>query len=405
MTVKKRKRRTREYAITPKGLLLLLLLFLGCISILVFFYYLSHADKTVTTPIYEEINATNSRFIGEVVKIEDAIYESLYREGIPEQNILFLSVTPRVVKSNAWDFTELWVKLPNRNTALHVTQIIGNELSSLRPDVRYTVEGVSKGEKVLHIYALDLYSHKVRVTWEDHQKPLHKEGLPRIAIIIDDMGYDPYIIDGFLKLDLPLAFSVLPQAPYTQSIAKKARNKGHELILHLPMEPTDYPTVNPGPGALLTKMSTRKIKTILNRHLDEIPGIRGVNNHMGSFFTAKRDKMAVVMRELKKRNLFYIDSRTTTETVAHELAEMMGVPVASRSVFLDNDLSSKVIRFQMERLLGIARHSGAAIGIGHPNEETLDLLKNYLGKLRTRVKVVPVSELIGQVPEVSKMNF
>ena len=115
--------------------------------------------------------------------------------------------------------------------------------------------------------------------------------------------------------------------------------------------------------------------------------------------------MAVVMSELKNRNLFYIDSRTTAETVAAELAEEMGVPTASRSVFLDNDLSSTAIRFQMERLLGIARHSGAAIGIGHPNLETLSILKEYREKLKSRVELVPVSELIGHVPEVSKMHF
>ena len=90
MTAKKRKRRPREYAITSKGLLLLMLLFLGCISILVFFYYLSHADKTVSAPIYEEINAKKSSFMVEAVKIDNAIYESLYRGGIPEENILFL---------------------------------------------------------------------------------------------------------------------------------------------------------------------------------------------------------------------------------------------------------------------------------------------------------------------------
>jgi polysaccharide deacetylase 2 family uncharacterized protein YibQ len=404
MAAKKRKRRTREYAITQKGLLLLILLFLGSISILFFFYYLSHANKPAYTPIYEEINATNSSFIDQVVKIEDTIYESLYREGISEENILFLSVSPVHAKSKAWDFTKLWVKLPNKNSALHITQMIGSMLSSLNPEVKYKVEGVSKREKILHIYALGLYSHEIRMTWDDHQKSPRTE-LPRIAIIIDDLGYEPHSIDAFLKMDLPFAFSVLPRAPYTQPIAIKAGNKGHELILHLPMEPTDFPNVNPGPGALLTKMSKRKIRTTLNRHLDEIPGIRGVNNHMGSFFTAKKDKMAIVMRELKKRNLFYIDSRTTTETVAHELAETYGVPVASRSVFLDNDLSQKMMRFQMERLLGIARHSGAAIGIGHPYKETINLLKDYLGKLRTRVRVVPVSELIGKVPEVSKMNF
>ena len=404
MTVKKRTRKTIEFAISPKGLLLLILLFLSSVTILIFFNYLSHSNRNVSAPIFEEIHATSSSFIEKVVKIDHAIYESLYKGGIPEDNILFLSVSPKHKKSHAWDFTELWIKLPNRPSAYQVSKMIGNALVLLFPDVKYKLQGISEGERVLHIYTQGLYSHKIRLTWDDRLKPVSKRS-PKIALIIDDVGYDPDIIDGFLKLDLPFAFSILPKAPYTQQIAKKARKQGHELILHLPMEPTDYPKINPGPGALLTKMSKRKIRATLRHHLDEIPGVRGVNNHMGSFFTTKKDKMAIVMGELKKRNLFYIDSRTTTQTVAHELAEMMGVPVASRSVFLDNDLSQKEIKFQMERLLGMARHSGAAIGIGHPFEETLALLKASLWKLRNRVEVVPVSELIGQVPVVSKVNY
>jgi polysaccharide deacetylase 2 family uncharacterized protein YibQ len=410
MTATNRKRRTKPYTVNQKSLLLIFLLSFGSISILILFYYLSsgdrlsHADKPVSTPVYEEINAKNSSFIDEVVKIDHAIYESLYKGGIPEENILFLSVSPRHDKRNEWDFTELWVKLPSSDSALQLTKILGNALTSYKPNVRVKVEKVSKDERILHLYALGLYSHKIRMTWEDHQTPL-RNGVPRIGIIIDDLGYDPFIFESFLKLDLPLAFSVLPQAPYTQSIAGKARRMGHELILHLPMEPADYPRVNPGPGALLTTMRHAKIRATIRRDLEEVPGVQGVNNHMGSLFTTKRDKMAVVMRELKKRDLFYVDSRTTTETVAYELAEKMGVPVASRSVFLDNDLSSTVIKFQLERLLGIARHSGAAIGIGHPNVETLSLLRDYRDKLKTRVRVVPVSELMGQVPEVSKMHY
>lgn len=404
MNGNKRKRKSKEFAITPKGLLLLILFFLGSVTIVIFFNYLSHANRTISPPLFEEIHATGSNFVDKVVKIDHAIYESFYKGGIPEDNILFLSVSPKHEKSHEWDFTELWIKLPNRTRAHQVSGIIENALAVLNPDVRYRLQGTSKGEKVLHIYTLGLYSHKIRMTWEEHLNPISKKS-PKIAIIIDDVGYDPSIIDNFLKLDLPLAYSILPEAPYTQQIAMRVRKKGHELILHLPMEPTDYPKINPGPGALLVKMPKRRIRAILSRHLDEIPGVIGVNNHMGSFFTTRKDKMVVVIGELKKRNLFYIDSRTTTKTVAHELAEKMGVPAASRSVFLDNDLSQKEIKFQMERLFGIARHSGAAIGICHPFEETLELLKASLWKLRTRVEVVPVSELIGQVPQVSKMNF
>jgi polysaccharide deacetylase 2 family uncharacterized protein YibQ len=410
MTVKTRKRRAKAYPINQKSLLLILLLSLGSISILVIVFYLSLGgrpslgQRPVSTPIFEEINAKNSSFIDEVVKIDHAIYESLYKGGIPEENILFLSVSPRHEKGNEWDFTELWVKLPSSESALRLTKIIGNALTSSKPNVRVKVERISKDERILHLYALGLYSHKIRMTWEDPQTPFRK-GIPRIGIIIDDLGYDPFIFESFLKLDIPLAFSVLPLAPYTQSITGKAGRVGRELILHLPMEPADYPRVNPGPGALLTTMRDAKIRATIRRDLEEVPGVCGVNNHMGSLFTTRRDKMAVVMSELKKRDLFYIDSRTTTETVASELAEEIGVPVASRSVFLDNDLSFTVMRFQMERLLGIARHSGAAIGIGHPNMETLNLLRDYHDKLKTRVRVVPVSELIGHVPEVSKMHF
>jgi polysaccharide deacetylase 2 family uncharacterized protein YibQ len=422
MTFETRKRRTKAYIINQRSPLLLLLLVVGSISILVIFYHLSprerpsprerrplahrlpHADKPVSTPIFEEINAKNSRFIDEVEKIDHAIYESLYKGGIPEENILFLSVSPRHEKRNEWDFTQLWVKLPSADSALQVTKIIGDALSSAKPNVRVKIEKVSKDEKILHLYARGLYSHKIKMTWEDHQTT-PRNGVPRIGIIIDDLGYDPFIFDGFLKLDLPLAFSILPQAPCTHAIAGKAGRMGRELILHLPMEPAEYPQVNPGPGALLTTMGDGRIRATIRRDLEEVPGVLGVNNHMGSLFTTKRLKMAVVMTELKKRNLFYVDSRTTTETVASELAEEMGVPVASRSVFLDNDLSSTVIKLQMERLLGIARHSGAAIGIGHPNVETLRLLRDYRDKLKTRVRVVPVSELIGHVPEVSKMHF
>jgi polysaccharide deacetylase 2 family uncharacterized protein YibQ len=160
------------------------------------------------------------------------------------------------------------------------------------------------------------------------------------------------------------------------------------------MEPKDYPDLNPGTGAVLTNMDERRIRKTINNDIDQVPGIRGVNHHMGSKFTERSDKMKIVLKELKRRNLFYLDSRTTNLTVAYDLAKDMGIPAANKDVFLDNDLSSKAIRFQMERLLGIARYSGVAIGIGHPHKETLDVLKEYEGILKTKFKVVPVAELV-----------
>ena len=115
---------------------------------------------------------------------------------------------------------------------------------------------------------------------------------------------------------------------------------------------------------------------------------------MGSHFTKQADKMAATLRELRRWKLYFVDSRTTSETIAFDLARKMGVPTAKRDVFLDNDLSEKAIRFQMERLVGIAEQSGQAIGIGHPHEETLAVLRDYLLPLKERVDVVPVSQLV-----------
>ena len=133
---------------------------------------------------------------------------------------------------------------------------------------------------------------------------------------------------------------------------------------------------------------------MLEQDLEDVPGAKGVNNHMGSSFTENREKMLIVLKELKKRNLFYIDSRTTSDTVGFKLARDMGLPAAKRSVFLDNDLAPKSIRIQLERLLSMARHSGFAIGIGHPHKETLEILREYQSGIKTEFYVVHVSELV-----------
>jgi hypothetical protein len=115
---------------------------------------------------------------------------------------------------------------------------------------------------------------------------------------------------------------------------------------------------------------------------------------MGSYFTEKEDKMTYVLKELKKRGLFFLDSRTTSNSVGFRIAGELGVPAARKSVFLDNDPSSRAVKYQLERLIGIARYSGEAIGIGHPHDATLDILRDYASVLKTEFKVVPVSELM-----------
>jgi len=220
------------------------------------------------------------------------------------------------------------------------------------------------------------------------------EGAPKIAVIIDDVGFDVDLARSFLELKPPLTLSVLPTAPNAQAIAREAVARGAEVLLHLPMEPKESNGEGPGAGALLAKMGEEEFVETLNGHLSRIPGIKGVNNHMGSLLTEREDKMALLLRELKKRNLFYVDSRTTPQTVAYRVAVEMKVPVASRSVFLDHELSQEAMKVQWDRLLALAREQGYAVVIAHPHRETLVFLKEHLRELRSEARLVRVADIV-----------
>jgi polysaccharide deacetylase 2 family uncharacterized protein YibQ len=392
----KEKRREKHRKINKKISSRILSIILLCLIILgLFLLFFSHTDKS-SPLLFEETYAVSSEINEIIGQVDYAIYESLFQKGVPEKDISFSKVIPRHQEGYDWDFTELLINLPGGDDAILLEDVIYKRLSELGPSIGVEKEKISDSERVCNVYnvyAQGLYTHKIRLINKEQEKRF-QEGPPKIAIVIDDMGYDLDLAIAFMNLDLPLSLSVLPLAPRTADIAYEANRRGTELLLHLPMEPKDYPDLDPGPGAVLTNMDERMIRKTINNDIDQVPGIRGVNHHMGSKFTERSDKMKIVLRELKRRNLFYLDSRTTNLTVAYDLAKDMGVPAAKKDVFLDNDLSSKAIRFEMERLLGIARYSGIAIGIGHPHKETLDILKDYADILKTEFKVVPVSELV-----------
>ncbi|NLA75289.1 MAG: divergent polysaccharide deacetylase family protein, partial [Deltaproteobacteria bacterium] len=218
--------------------------------------------------------------------------------------------------------------------------------------------------------------------------------LPRVVFIIDDIGYDIAIAEGFMGLKIPVCLSVLPDAPHSKEIARDIAKSNKEMLLHLPMEPEGYPEVNPGNNALMLSMKREAIQKTVRESIEKLPGVKGVNHHMGSRFSQDYVKMKHVLDEIKKHNLYYIDSRTTNLTVAFKVAKALGVPAAEKSLFIDNDLDEKTLTYQMERLLGIARSRGEAIGIGHPHPETLDILKKYTVQLIKDYEVVPASELV-----------
>ncbi|MFH2219074.1 MAG: divergent polysaccharide deacetylase family protein [Pseudomonadota bacterium] len=220
------------------------------------------------------------------------------------------------------------------------------------------------------------------------------EKQPRAAIIIDDLGYDRGIAEKFLELDAVLTFSVLPYSPFQKKIARAAHEKGYDTMLHLPMEPFEYPDVDPGLGALLTAMSPDQLIKQLNDDLDTVPFIKGVNNHMGSKMTTLSPQIYQIFSVLKKRNLFFIDSRSTHKTICRPSARLFQIPFGERNVFLDHNPDPESIRRQIGRLIEIARSHGEAIGIAHPHMVTYEVLRSQLADIKRQVRLVPASEVV-----------
>ena len=221
--------------------------------------------------------------------------------------------------------------------------------------------------------------------------------LPKVAIIIDDLGYDHDLAMNYLELDAAFTFSVLPFSPYQKSISTAAYNKGIETMLHLPMEPEEYPEISPGPGALLTSMSPDQLISQLNKNLDEIPFVKGVNNHMGSKMTSIDTQMYQIFSVLKKKGLYFIDSRTTAKTLCKPSARLLKVSFAERDIFLDHVQEPKYIRDQIYKLVKLAGKHGEAVAIIHPYPETYGIIQEMLPYLRKNVNLVPASEIVSEI--------
>lgn len=218
-------------------------------------------------------------------------------------------------------------------------------------------------------------------------------GRPVIAIVIDDLGLDRKRSARTVKLPTPLTLAWLPYAQDLPEQTRAARAAGHELLLHIPMEPSVQ--ADPGPDALLVRLSRDEVQRRFNQALASFEGYVGVNNHMGSRFTADRGAMAPVLAEVRRRGLLWLDSRTSPSTVPAALAGELKMPFAGRDVFLDNVETVSAVRAQLAKTEAVARQQGSAIAIGHPHDSTLEALSSWLPDARKRGFVlVPVSAVV-----------
>ena len=222
--------------------------------------------------------------------------------------------------------------------------------------------------------------------------PAH--GRPQIAVIMDDAGVNRRNTEKAIALPAPLTISFLPYAPELEPLVKEARAKGHEIMVHLPMEPLGGEE-NPGPHALMVREDSAQIMRTLDWNLARLDGYVGVNNHMGSRFSADRPAMREVLAELHRRGLLFIDSRTTAHTVGGDVAQQLHMPYAERDVFLDNNEDEAAIRAQLDTLERIAQARGQAVAIGHPYDSTIAVLHDWLASVQSHgFELVPVSRIV-----------
>jgi polysaccharide deacetylase 2 family uncharacterized protein YibQ len=220
------------------------------------------------------------------------------------------------------------------------------------------------------------------------------DGRAMVAVVLDDLGLDRRRTERAVALPGPLTLSFMTYAEELPRQTGLAHGAGHELLLHVPMEPLDA-HLDSGPNSLRSGLGTDEVLRRLRWGLDRFSGYVGINNHMGSRFTSDAAAMTPVIEELRARGLLFLDSRTAATTVGEMLARRQGVPTASRSVFLDDETSAPAIGDRLAELEQAARRKGAAIAIGHAHDATLAALAVWLPTLAARQLVlVPLTTIV-----------
>ncbi|MGB0495665.1 MAG: divergent polysaccharide deacetylase family protein [Kangiellaceae bacterium] len=223
--------------------------------------------------------------------------------------------------------------------------------------------------------------------------PSNLKQKPKIAIVIDDLGDNSIIAKKIIALPAKLTLGILPHTPHSKLIAKLANQKGHEIILHLPMEAYSRPDLL-GPEALYSDMEFDEFTKIIQKNIQSIPYISGFNNHMGSRLTEDEEKMEWLMEEIKSHSLYFLDSRTSERSIAGKIATKKGIKSINRDIFLDHSIKPNDMMLQLKNLKFIANKNGQAVLICHPYPETLAFLEKNISIINDNFILVSLSDLL-----------
>lgn len=273
-----------------------------------------------------------------------------------------------------------WVKQEVRQSTIAGKKELKEEISYL----------ISERSSTTALFCLTLIR---RIPYPKVEVP-HVPAKAKVAIVLDDWGYNIKNLNDILQIDKPLTLSILPNLRYSATIAKKAKEKNFEIILHMPMEPKND-KMRLELNTLYTTMDEKEIRAHLEKALKSVLYASGISNHEGSKATEDERTMRVVFGEFKKQNLYFLDSLVTNESVCEPLSREMGIKFAQRSIFLDNEDNSEYIKKQFEQLINVAIKTGDAIGICHDRKNTIKVLKEMLPKFEENgIQLVFVSQLV-----------
>jgi len=331
--------------------------------------------------------------------MQRAIQQALTQHGIPAAALQASGATTIQQGKRSWILAEYTIPLDAAgNFATLLTELtaaveaVGGEIlqTYAQPERQQTTVTVGIGPCITHRL---VFRWQAPVVVAAPTPP--PTNILRAVIVIDDLGANMHTITRLLALNEELTFSILPHLAHSTDIATLLHRHQKEVLLHLPMEPEDFPATSPGKGALLMRMTAPEIQAAIQANLRSVPFAVGVNNHMGSALTANRAHMTAVLQQLQQQQLFFLDSRTTAKSVSYQLAQELGVKSAERQVFLDVQPSVAFAKQQLRALADLAEQRQPAIAIGHPKEATLRALKEMLPEFQQRnIQIVPLSQLI-----------
>jgi len=325
--------------------------------------------------------------------IDQIIRSQFYEIGILRKDIFLRQSLSKQEGALTWEASVMKIRLARGLPFSLIEENLKRSLSRLgKPISLRSVTG--KDSLELEIKVQNRTTHQLTFLYAKPSLP-RLAVRPKVAIVIDDLGGENQMSQEILHWNVPLTLSILPFTPYSKVLAQQAYQRGKEVILHLPMEPHGYPKTKPGEGVLLQEMEEERFLRQLSMDLEAVPNIKGVSNHMGSRLMEDPGKVRIIMKELKRRGLFFLDSRTTPQTMGLQIAESIGVRATERSLFLDHSQDPEEIKRQLEKLAQLSLETGKAIGISHPHPSTLKSLKEMIPRMKERgIEIVPLSSVV-----------